>query len=272
MLTAENLAPPRRRRWMSRLAIALIVGAGVVAAYAYFIEPNRLEVTRHQITGPVKRPLRIAHLTDLHTQGFGAREQTLVVLLRKEVPDLIVITGDTVDKGRLHPARDLLSNLSAPLGVWIVRGNWERWTLQEDEKAFYASLGARFLINGGVLAREDLWIAGLDDPASGEPDLDRALVGAPTAAFKLVLMHAPDYFDQIAGRFDLALAGHTHGGQIVLPGLAPLWLPPGGQRHVKGWSSRNGSQLFVSRGIGTSIIPMRLLSRPEVAIIEVQPR
>jgi predicted MPP superfamily phosphohydrolase len=58
----------------------------------------------------------------------------------------------------------------------------------------------------------------------------------------------------------------------VLPGLAPFWLPPGGKRHVKGWSSRNGSQLFVSRGIGTSIVPMRLLSRPEVAIIEVQPR
>ena len=77
---------------------------------------------------------------------------------------------------------------------------------------------------------------------------------------------------EIAGRFDLALAGHTHGGQLVVPGLAPFWLPPGGKRYVRGWYSRNGSQLFVSRGIGTSIIPARLFARPELAIIEVHPR
>jgi uncharacterized protein len=85
-------------------------------------------------------------------------------------------------------------------------------------------------------------------------------------------MHAPDYFDEIAGRFDLALAGHTHGGQIVLPLLGPLWLPDGGKRYLKGWFTRNGSQLFVSRGIGTSITPARLFARPELAIIQVRPR
>jgi predicted MPP superfamily phosphohydrolase len=272
MLTAEYLAASPRRRWVTRTVLITLLVLAATTAYAYLIEPNRLQVTRHRMTGPVREPLKIAHITDLHTQGFGPREQTLVHLVRQQAPDIIVITGDTVDKGQLAPARDLLASLSAPLGVWIVRGNWERWTLQEDEKEFYARLGMRFMVNAGQAAREDVWVAGLDDPASGEPDLNKALTGAPTHAFKLVLLHAPDYFDQIAGRFDLALAGHTHGGQLVIPGLAPFWLPPGGKRYVRGWYSRNASQLFVSRGIGTSIIPARLFARPELAIIEVTPR
>jgi predicted MPP superfamily phosphohydrolase len=114
-------------------------------------------------------------------------------------------------------------------------------------------------------------VAGLDDPASGTPDLDAALQGAPTSSFKLVLMHAPDYFPRIAGRFDLALAGHSHGGQIVLPAYGPLLLPEGGRRYVRGWFTQNRSHLFVNRGLGTSSPPGRLFARPELAIIEVKP-
>ena len=134
----------------------------------------------------------------------------------------------------------------------------------------YSEVGVQFLVNRGAAARDDLWIAGLDDPVSGTPDLDQALQGAPAAAFKLVLMHAPDYFPKIAGRFDLALAGHSHGGQIVLPGWGPLLLPEGGRRYVRGWFTQNGSHLFVNRGVGTGAIPARLLARPELAIIEVR--
>jgi uncharacterized protein len=273
MLSEMDMAPGRRRGKGALVILLLVLLAlGAVAGYAFLIEPQRIEVTRHRVTGKVTRSLRIAHLSDLHTQGFGPREQNLVILLQKESPDIIVITGDTVDKGRLSPARDLLANLSAPLGVWIVRGNWEHWNMADDERAFYTSLGAHFLVNAGARVREDLWVAGLDDPSSGDPKLSQAMAGAPPDAFKLVLMHSPDYFDEIAGRFDLALAGHTHGGQIVLPVMGPLWLPPGGKHYLRGWYTRNGSQLFVTRGIGTSLTPARLGARPEVAIIEVRPR
>jgi predicted MPP superfamily phosphohydrolase len=278
MLAADDdtFNPHRHHRSGIRpfsLLLLAVLGLGALAGYAIFIEPKRIEVTHQTFMGNVRKPLRIAHISDLHTHGFGPVERTLVILLRRENPDLIVITGDTVDGGTLAPARDLLANISAPLGVWVVRGNWEHWTLgDEDERAFYTGLGAKFLDNAGALAREDLWIAGLDDPASGSPDITRALTGAPPDAFKLVLMHAPDYFAQIGGRFDLALAGHTHGGQVVLPLYGPLWLPEGGRRYVRGFYSQNGSHLYVSRGIGTSIAPMRLGCRPELAIIELRPR
>jgi predicted MPP superfamily phosphohydrolase len=263
--------PARRRRW-GRLALLLAgLGAGTAVAYAFAVEPRWIEVTRHTLNGSVTRPLRIAHLTDLHTHGFGPLERDLVMLVRQQNPDIIVVTGDTVDQGSLVPARDLFANLSAPLGVWIVRGNWERWTLQENERTFFATLGAHFLDNEGAAARDDVWVAGLDDPASGRPDLGKALAGAPAAAFKLVLMHAPDYFKDIAGRFDLALAGHTHGGQISAPGYGPLWLPPGGRRYVRGWFTLNRSSLFVSRGLGTSVSRARFLARPELAIIDIRP-
>jgi uncharacterized protein len=278
MLAAEDESfNPHHRRPRSgvrplTLILLLILGLGVLGGYATFIEPKRIEVTHQTFVGNIRKPLRIAHISDLHTHGFGPLERTLVILLRRENPDLIVITGDTVDGGTLAPARDLLANISAPLGVWVVRGNWERWTVDEDERAFFNGLGAKFLDNTGALARDDLWIAGLDDPASGTPDLARALQGAPSDSFKLVLMHAPDYFAKVAGRFDLALAGHTHGGQVVLPLYGPLWLPEGGRRYVRGFYSQNNSHLYVSRGVGTSIAPMRLGCRPELAIIELRPR
>jgi uncharacterized protein len=273
MLEADSGSFDRRRR-IRPLSVLLLTLAflALVAAYATFIEPKRLEVTHQTFVGKVRKPLRIAHISDLHTQGFGPRERTLIVMLQRENPDIIVITGDVVDRGKLAPAKDLIANLSAPLGVYVVRGNWEHWTLEEDERAFYQSLGVKFLDNQGVAARDDLWIAGLDDPSSGTPDLARALTGAPLDSFKLVLMHAPDYFAQIGGRFDLALAGHTHGGQIVLPIYGPLWLPPGGRRYVRGFYSANGSHLYVNRGVGTSIAPMRLGCRPELAIIDLRPR
>jgi predicted MPP superfamily phosphohydrolase len=256
------------RTWVMIGTFALIVAA----AYAVIIEPKRIEVTHQQISGRVDRKLRIAHITDLHSSGFGPRERTVILMLRQENPDVIVITGDTVDGGKLSVARDFMVNLSAPLGVWVVRGNWERWTLEEDERAFYTSVGAKFLENTGAAARDDVWIAGLDDPQTGTPRLNDALFGAPLESFKLVLMHAPDYFAEIGGQFDLALAGHTHGGQVVLPLWGPIWRPPGGKRYLSGFYSQNNSLLYVSRGIGTSIAPVRFGARPELAIIDVVPR
>jgi predicted MPP superfamily phosphohydrolase len=247
------------------------LGVAATALYAVFVEPYWIEVTRHVRAGGVQTPLRIAHLSDLHTKGFGARERQVIELVQAAAPDLVVITGDTVDEGSLEPGRELLRQLRAPLGVWVVRGHRERDRPVIDERRFFESLGVRFLDNQGVALRDDVWLVGLDDPATGRPDLPAALVGAPTASFKLALFHAPDHFPDVAGLFHLGLAGHTHGGQVRLPVIGPLWLPPGGRRFLHGWYTQNRSELYVSRGIGTSRYPARLFCRPELAIIEIRP-
>jgi hypothetical protein len=164
---------------------AAVVGLAV-AVDGFLIEPYRIEVTHSSVQAPLSRPLKIAHLTDLHTSGLGRRERKLLLLLAAERPDVIVITGDTVTRGqRYNGIRPLLSRLHAPRGVWLVRGNWENNRLPRDERTFYSQLGIHFLLNEASPIRPDVWIAGLDDPSTGTPDLDTAVKTVPQGAFRL---------------------------------------------------------------------------------------
>jgi len=257
-----------------RRFILIILTAAVLGALAWglFVEPYRIEVTHTYIEGQVARPLKIAHLTDLHTAGIGRREKRLLELLDEEQPDVIIITGDTLTSGfhydRIKP---LLSRLHAPLGVWLVRGNWENYEVFRGERAFYAQLHVHFLLNEAGPIRPDVWLAGLDDPTFGTPNLDEALREVPKNAYTILAFHSPGFFDEAAGRAPLMLAGHTHGGQVRFPGIPVFWLPHGSGHYLEGWYEDNGSRMYVSRGIGTSALPIRFLCRPELAIITIGP-
>jgi hypothetical protein len=257
-----------------RRFILIILSATALGALAWglFVEPYRIEVTHTYIEGQVARPLKSAHLTDLHTAGLGRREKRLLELLDEEQPDVIIITGDTLTTGfhydRIKP---LLSRLHAPLGVWLVRGNWENYDVFRGERAFYSQLHVHFLLNEAAPIRPDVWLAGLDDPSTGTPNLDEALSQVPKDAYTILAFHAPGFFDQAAGRAPLVLAGHTHGGQVRLPFLPVFWLPRGSGNYLEGWYEDNGSKMYVSRGIGTSTLPIRFLCRPELAIITIGP-
>jgi uncharacterized protein len=257
-----------------RRAILIIFAAAALGALGWglFVEPYRIEVTHTHVEGQVARPLKIAHLTDLHTSGFGRREKRLLELLDEERPDVIIITGDTLTTGfhydRIKP---LLSRLHAPLGVWLVRGNWENYDLFRGERAFYSQLHVHFLLNEARPIRPDVWLAGLDDPSTGTPNLDEALREVPKDTYTILAFHAPGYFEQASGRAPLVLAGHTHGGQVRFPFLPVFWLPRGSGPYLEGWYEENGSKMYVSRGIGTSTLPIRFLCRPELAIITIGP-
>ena len=260
--------PRKRRRWAWRLGL---LGTGLaLGAYAGGVEPYWIEVTRHQVAAPLATPLTIAHLTDLHTTGLGRRERKLLALLAAERPDLIVVTGDCLaTSGTYDDVARVLSELEAPLGVWLVRGNWENWRRHSDETRFYREAGTEFLLNAARPVREAVWVVGFDDASWGEPDREAAFAPVPDGAYAIALFHAPAFFDQVADRCDLALAGHTHGGQVRLPLLPPLWMPRGCGRYVAGWYRTGDARLYVSRGIGTSVLPIRFRCRPELALITV---
>jgi predicted MPP superfamily phosphohydrolase len=254
-----------------KIVIATIVAALLftgVLLDAFLIEPYRIEVSYHQVQARIGSPIKIAHLTDLHSGGVGTREEKLLAILETERPDLIVITGDLISVSTDYAGcREVLKRMHAPLGVWVTHGNHEVWWPIPNEEEFYESAGVKRLVNSSRQISTDVWLVGLDDSFAGSPDIDCSVAAVPPTAYRIALFHSPSFFDRMAGSCELALAGHSHGGQIRLPFVGPLWVPPETGEYVAGWFEKRSSRMYVSRGIGTSILAARFLCRPEVAII-----
>jgi predicted MPP superfamily phosphohydrolase len=141
-----------------------------------------------------------------------------------------------------------------------------------NEIKLYQETGAGLLINENKKIFDNLWLIGLDTKKRKSTVKD-AQRGIPLNTFKIGLFHYPEFFEKNYKDFDLVLAGHSHGGQIRIPFLSDLVLDlkknVGG--FVEGWFQKENSKMYVSRGVGTSTLPIRFLCRPEVAIIELEP-
>lgn len=245
----------------------------VCILYGHLIERNWIEVTHHKIKAPLKKPLKIMHLTDLHIDEFGVREEKVLSIIDIEKPDLILISGDSILNIKSYIGlKKLLLKLKAPLGVWSVRGNWENKIKNSNEIKLYQETGAGLLVNENKQIFDNVWLIGLD-MRNKKPGIKDAQRGVPSNAFKIGLFHAPDFFEKNYKNFDLVLAGHSHGGQIRIPFLIDLVLDlkKGVGGFVEGWFQKENSKMYVSRGVGTSTLPIRFLCRPEVAIIQLEP-
>lgn len=264
-------------RWLSRrgLICAVIVPllAAIAAFDAFFIEPSWPKLVKHEATlAGLTAPVRVVVLADLHTKEIGRLERRVLAIVEREKPDLILLPGDLAHGyGTPRDAATFVAKLSAPLGVWAVPGNWDYWRGGRDAGAeAYRAAGATFLRDETVRVRGDLVLAGLDDTLGGHPDPARVLAFSSSGAV-IVLMHEPGLFDRVAGHAPLTIAGHTHGGQGRLPLWGPITLPPGSGRYEDGWYEQSGSRMYVSRGIGTSIVRARFLCRPEVTLLTLTP-
>lgn len=259
---------PRARTIGRAALVALVAACGLDAL---LVEPRWVEVT-HPSAPPnarLRAPVRVLHVTDLHGDVPGTREARILEVLDVEKPDLVVLTGDSTDRGSLAGEKDFLARLRAPLGVFAVRGNWEHWKPAPDEAATYAAAGITLLVDEARRVRNDLWVVGFDDPTGGHPNVARALRGVPEGVATLGLVHSPVLFEDLAARMSFVLAGHTHGGQVRVPLLGAPWLPPGSGRFVAGAYEADGSWLYVSRGIGTSLLPVRFACRPELPVVRL---
>ena len=192
-------------------------------------------------------------------------------------PDLIVITGDFVDqfqRGSLEPLGSALAQLRAPLGVWGVWGNHdlERYPRGGELAKSLQQAGVQLLDNQSVRLRGDLVLAGVDDWKQGQPDLGAALANVDSTSASLLLNHNPDLLPDVPnGAVSLALCGHTHGGQVRFPLVgAPMTASVYGDRFLEGWVDAPVAA-YVSRGLGVSVLPFRLLCPPELAIFDLQP-
>ena len=271
--------------WVAPRLIAVAVAA---AAYrALWWEPRHVRLTRRAVALP-RWPepldgLRVAVIADLHT---GAPHVTLAKVSRvvervnAERPDLVALLGDYVDTRvagatRVAPAAvaSALGRLRAPLGVAAVLGNHDWAEGGREIGSALAGAGIAVLENEAMHAGRGLWVAGVADAGMRDPDLEAALAAPPADAPVVLLSHSPDVFQRVPERVSLTLSGHTHGAQVDLPVVRDTVTPSRfGARYAGGVFEDRARVLFVSRGIGTSGLPVRFLAPPEVALLELRSR
>ena len=281
-----EISEPSNRIINRRNALRLLSG-GVIGsvADAAWIEPASLSVTRQDVFSgklpPALDGLRIGLMADFHFRPDQDADllDKIVRQVRSENLDLIALAGDFVDEDQsaYPPLMEAISKFDAKHGVFAVMGNHDGWNAGPvTTRRHFEKAGVSFLINQHSrisIRGESVAIAGTDFVWDGRPDPSRTLRGIRPETPVIALVHEPDYFDIMSGHRDilLQLSGHTHGGQCRVPwlGIAPVTVKYG-RKYIQGSYSQGPSQLFVTRGVGTTSLRVRFACPPELAILRLR--
>ncbi|MEE3716423.1 metallophosphoesterase [Tumidithrix elongata RA019] len=274
------------RKIKQKLYIALFIITALVllAIYGYRIEPNLFVVTRHQLNPEIvsnHASLKIVQVSDLHLKKFSDRAQKIAEQVNQLQPDIVVFTGDSIDRAEQIGGYDrFLSLLDRQTAKYAILGNWEYKSRADLAllKQIYTTYNCQLLVNESVLYKQgdrNLLITGIDDLVSN-PDLIKSLQNINPNPNHLLLAHSPANLDDFSKdelqklaeyKPQYMLTGHTHGGQISFFGFAPI-RPPRSGDYVSGWYQINSLSLYVSRGLGISVLPMRIGAVPEIGYFE----
>lgn len=281
---------PRRRRglqWSARLLALVVLG---VLVWGFIWEPGRLVERDYALALPGWSPqcdgLRMDVVADTHTgsprNGLDKLDRVVQRLVASDAP-VVLMAGDyvilSVFMGTYIPAETIaehLKPLTARKPVYAVLGNHDWWKDGDRVRRSFEAAGVTMLENRAQVVqvgRCRFWIAGVADLLEGHPDIPRAFAAIDDDAPVIALTHEPDLFPRIPARAVLTIAGHTHGGQID---PRPFHRQPGrfvlGSHWLRGHIVDGGRHLFVSPGIGTSIVPMRLGVPPEISRLTLRVR
>ena len=249
-----------------------------VAKYA-IDEANSLSVEQVQITLPrLPKKLdgfRVLHLSDTHHSPFTGLEHIsrAVAIANQLNPDLVALTGDYVshEAQYIAPVAKVLGELKAAHGVYACLGNHDHWTDPDAMTHHLEQNGVRVLVNAGLRlesAVAPFWLCGVDDHMVGKTDLPAALKGAFPDEFKLLLAHNPVIFRRAArAGVDLTLSGHTHGGQVRVREADQRLIR---RRRTAGLHRIKQSHIYITRGIGTVVLPIRFQCPPEISVLDLR--
>ena len=263
------------RRGFLKWAGGAVLGGAAGVGYVTKIEPEWLSVEQQIISLP-KLPAgldgyKIVQLSDFHLYPFTSIDliEKTVARTNELAPDLVVLTGDYVleTAASIFDLAPELAKLNPRHGIFAVLGNHDHWTEAAVVKQGLAEQGIELLHNRGVLLNESQFLlAGVDDLWSGTPDIEGALANWREGVPTILLAHEPDFADDFLGdgRIQLQLSGHTHGGQVRVPGVGPVVLPRYGQKYHNGLYQVGPSQVYVNRGIGIIGPAVRLNCPPEI--------
>jgi predicted MPP superfamily phosphohydrolase len=281
------LFPTTRRKF---IRLAATAGVAALAADSTLIEPNLPKVVRKQIALH-RWPSRldgftIALLSDFHYDPYFSVHplRAAIGMVNSLKPHLIALTGDFVSEPMFgDPARaataaepcvELLRKMQAPHGLWAVLGNHDCSTDPDHVSAVLRAAAIPVLNNQSVPIERDgarFWLGGVEDVLDRYPDLNATLHDVPAEEPMVLMAHEPDYADQVA-RYpvDLQLSGHSHGGQVRLPFMRPLYLPRLARKYVWGLYRINALTLYTNPGLGTVNLPVRLNCPPEITLLTLR--
>jgi hypothetical protein len=287
-----DVSAPERRKTLSRRSFFKFAGAAAAALPLYAAEISRHEISVERISIRLDRlpdqfrGLRIVQISDFHyaefTEPYFLRE--IIRRVNRLKPDLVALNGDYVTAGFSSPEHtnhfayrcaEILSALECPLR-YSVLGNHDSTFAEPAVIDALKIHGLNLLYNNFVPLERDgrrLWIAGTGDALNDKMSLDEAI---PPASRKdsepvILMAHEPDVLPLVTRyNVDLMLSGHTHGGQVRLPFLPPINLPPLGRDYVEGLFRLGPTQLYVNRGIGTVGLPLRFNCPPEITEITLE--
>ena len=274
---------PTRRRFLNALVAAPLVAVAATSAYASLVEPYYYWISETDVfirDLPERfENFRITQLTDIHHSRILGIDQVrrVVALAQQTKPDVFVLTGDytTTYRRFIEPCAEALAALSAPEGVWAVLGNHDYYTDPELTTRALRRRRIAVLDNAHTTLQrgpDALQLSGIDDFSWNATDWTRAFAGLKPSTPTILLSHQPGVLDLVQTQnVDLILSGHTHGGQVRLPGLgAPARFATRELKYDRGLFQRGETQLYVSSGTGVIGLPLRLGVRPEIAVLRLK--
>ena len=280
--------PISRRKFLRLTAATAVAAVGVDST---LVEPNRPRVVRKDLS--LQRwPARLDGFTIVVLSDFHYDPHFSIHPLHASIgmvndlrPDLVVLTGDFVTSPTIggdpekaasaaEPCARLLRQLYSRHGLWAVMGNHDYHTDPERVTDALQAEGIRCLVNQSVAIERDgarFWLAGVNDVLHQAADLPETLSHVPSDEPTVLLAHEPDYADVVARHpVDLQLSGHSHGGQVRLPWLGPLYLPDLARKYVWGLYRVGNLTLYTNPGLGTIMLPVRWNCPPEITLLTLR--
>jgi uncharacterized protein len=268
------------RKWITKAIVLLFVL--IVLGTFFYWQNNDVVVTKYDYTNteiPVDFDgFKILQVSDLHNKEFGKDQEVLVSLTKKIAPDIIVVTGDLIDSNHtdIKAAMDYISQAVLIAPVYFVTGNHEIWSEQYTVLAVeLVKYGVNILDNKSIILTKN----GAEISLIGLPDGDviskesETVFDSAGKIFCILLSHRPELLNEYAQEnVDLVFAGHAHGGQFRIPFLGGLFAPNQGlfPKYTSGVYTNADTTMIVSRGLGNSVIPVRVFNRPELVVVTLR--